>query len=251
MSDAFLDSFIADLVKGAERNSRANGGPGVNVIVSRENRGHEEKLANHAALGAGLGGLLLPGVGAPIGAAIGADKGQGLSAAGGSLLGGIGGGAAGALGGGGLGALIGALTGNPGAGAGIGAGIGGAAGGIGGLLYGAHRGGEKSSLTDKLSVLGGRYAAGVEAATAKLGIKEAFLPLLGSLLGGTALRAGAGALARGAGGRMLGGLAGKALPHMAGGIGGAATDMIGSMAGGALGQKMQQPQQPQGAVPPP
>lgn len=45
MSDAFFDKFIADLVKGAEVNSRANGGPGVNILIDREHRGHEEKLA--------------------------------------------------------------------------------------------------------------------------------------------------------------------------------------------------------------
>jgi hypothetical protein len=148
--DAFFDKLIADLVKGAEANSRANGGPGVNVLVSRNNFGHEEKLAS---------------------------------------------------------------AGGP---------------------------------------LEQRYTDGVKAACETLRIKEAFLPLIGSLLGGTALRAGAGALARGVGGKALGGLASKALPHMAGGIGGAATDMVGSMAGGALGQKlMPRQQQPQGAVPPP
>jgi hypothetical protein len=155
VADAFLDKFIADLVKGAEANSRANGGPGVNVIVARNNFGHEEKLA---------------------------------SAAGGAL--------------------------------------------------------EQ------------RYVDGAKAAAARLGIKEAFLPALlplaGSLLGGTALRAGVGALARGGAGKALGGIAGKLAPKMTGGIGGAATDMIGSMAGGAAGQRLapQQPQQPQGAVPP-
>jgi len=166
-NDPLMDRFIADLVEGAERNSRANGGPGVNVLV--------HKFANHAALGAGLGGVLLPGIGAPIGAAIGADKGQGLSAAGGSILGGLGGGLAGTVGGGGLGALIGALAGNPGAGATIGAGAGGALGGLGGLLYGAHRGGEKESIGDKLS---SAAHEGAKTAAARFGIKEAFWPAL-------------------------------------------------------------------------
>ena len=89
-------------------------------------------------------------------------------------------------------------------------------------------------------------ADGAAAAMATFQIKEAILPLVGALLGGTALRAGAGALARGVGGKTLGNIAGKALPKMTGGIGGAATDMVGSMAGGALGQKMMpQQQQPQ------
>jgi hypothetical protein len=151
VSDAFFDKFIADLVKGAEANSRANGGPGVNITIARDNFGREEKLAS------------APGT------------------------------------------------------------------------------------------LEQHYLDGAKAAAARLGIKEAFLPALlplaGSLLGGTALRAGAGALARGAGGKMLGGMAGKILPKMTGGIGGAATDMLGSMAGGAVGQRLA-PQQPQGAVPP-
>ncbi len=140
-----MDRIIADLVEGARRSEGFIRGGRANVEVSRENRGYESKLANHAALGAGLGGLLLPGVGAPIGAALGADKGQGLTAAGGSILGGAGGALAGGLGGGGLGALLGLLTGNPGAGAGIGATLGGAAGGLGGALYGANRGGEKQA----------------------------------------------------------------------------------------------------------
>lgn len=142
-----MEQIIADLVKGASRNTRENGGAGVNVIVSRENRGHEEKLAAVA------------------------------------------------------------------------------------------------------SAIGPLYKTAEDGAAAALkafGIKVAFLPMLGSILGGTALRAGAGALARGVGGKALGGFASKALPHMAGGIGGAATDMVGSMAGGALGQKLmpKQPQQP-------
>ena len=45
MSDAFFDKFIADLVKGAEVNSRSVGGPGVNIVIDRENHGREEKIA--------------------------------------------------------------------------------------------------------------------------------------------------------------------------------------------------------------
>lgn len=230
-NDPVMDRFVADLVEGAERNSRANGGPGVNVLVSRNRSGSESKLANHAALGAGLGGLMVPGLGAPIGAALGADEGHRGDAALGSILGGLGGG----LGGMGLGGLIGALAGNPG----LGAMAGGTLGGAAGTLYGAHKGGESESILDKAkSKLGAAHDDGAKTAVERFGVKEAFLPLLGSLVGGTALRAGAGALARGAGGRMLGGLASKALPHMTGGIGGAATDMIGGMAGGALGQRL-------------
>jgi hypothetical protein len=135
MSD-LMDRIIADLVEGARRSEGFMRGSRAGVEVARENRGREEKLANHAALGAGLGGLLLPGIGAPIGAAIGADKGQGLSAAGGTILGGAGG----ALAGGGIGALLGALAQNPELGAMLGGGL----GGVGGALYGAHRGGKEA-----------------------------------------------------------------------------------------------------------
>ena len=142
MPDPFFDKFIADLVKGAEQNSRANGGPGVNIIVSRGNTGHEEKLASHAGPGA----------------------------------------------------------------------------------------------------LNQRYAEGVKAAAEALGVKEAFLSLLGSVAGPALARAGVGALGRGAAGKALSGVAGKVAPHITGGLGGAAFDQAVSMAGGALGDKMQRPQ---------
>lgn len=148
MSD-FFDKFIADLVKGASSNLRENGGPGVNIVVARENRGYEEKLAN--ANGA----------------------------------------------------------------------------------------------------LEQRYVAGAKAAAAQLGIKEAFLPALLSIAGPMLARAGVGAAARGAAGSAIGGMAGKIAPRIAGGMGGMAFDAAASMGGGALGQKMQRPPQPQGAVPPP
>jgi len=240
-----MEQIIADLVKGASRNSRANGGPGVNVIVSRENRGHEEKLAGHSGIGAAFGG--------PIGAALGADKGQELEAAKGSFMGGLKGMGVGGLAGGGIGALLAALSGgsvpaSSGAllGGGVGAGLGGYAGSIGGAA-GAGDAPPHRGLMDRLKGASLEKAAsdGSAAALKAFGIKEAFLPLVGSLLGGTALRAGAGALARGAGGGRLAGMAGKVLPKMTGGIGGAATDMVGSMAGGAIGQKlMPQQQQP-------
>lgn len=141
-TDPLMDRFVADFVEGAARNTRANGGPGVNILVGGS-------FFNHGMKQAGAPGALEQ-----------------------------------------------------------------------------------------------RYAAGAEAAARALGIKVAFLPMLGSLLGGAALKKGIGALAGGAGGSMLGGLAGKIAPHMAGGVGGAAVDMAGSMAGNALGQKLQRPQQP-------
>lgn len=247
MSDVFFDKFIADLVKGAELNSRANGGPGVNVLISRDNTGHEEKLANHAALGALMGSIAMPGFGAPIGAALGADEGQRGSAAIGSVLGGAGG----ALAGGGLGVLGGILTGNPelakllgAAGAGI--------GGVSGMMYGASRGGHADTLGEKIrgkfSALEDRYVAGADAAARALGVKVAFLPMLGAIAGPTLARAGLSALGRGVAGKALSGIAGKVAPRIAGGLGGAAFDQAASMAGGALGQKMQQSPQPQGMM---
>lgn len=147
MPDAFFDKFIADLVKGASHHLRENGGVGVNILVERENHGHEEKLAS-------AGGALTQ-----------------------------------------------------------------------------------------------RYDAGANAALERLSIKEAFLPMLGAIAGPALARMGLGRLAAGAGGKMLGGIAGKVAPRVAGGLGGAAFDQAAGMAGGALGQRLQ-PQQPQGAVPP-
>lgn len=225
-----MDKIIEDLVKGAQASKAAfvRGGS-VNVEIQRD-RGHETKLANHAALGGALAG--------PLGAAIGADPGQRMQAAGGSLLGGMGGGLAGGMGGAGLGALIGALLKNPELGASLGSGIGGLGGSIAGSAYGAHK------ATEKESSLHGDFAEGVKAACATFGIKEAFLPLLGAIAGPMLARAGVGALARGAGGKMLGGIAGKVAPRIAGGMGGAAFDMAASSAGQGVGQKMM-PQQPQ------
>lgn len=244
MSDPFLDKFMAELIKGAEQAEGFVRGGRVGVEVKRDH-GHEEKLANHAGLGALGGGLLLPGIGAPVGAALGADEGQGGSAALGSILGGAGGG----LGGAGIGALLAALAGSK---PGLGAAVGGAVGGLGGSVYGAHRGGHKDTLTerigDKLSALEQRYTEGAEAAVTHFGIKEAFLPLLGmagSLLGGTALRGGLGMAAKGLAGKAgIGGAIGRGAQGALnwagkGGMRGGALDMAGSMAGGAAGNMLQ------------
>lgn len=251
MSDAFFDKFIADLVKGAEVNSRANGGPGVNIIMDRENHGHEEKFANrhngrnfsgvNNALSyvAGLGVNPTAGaLAAPISAGLGAAPGSGLRAAGGSLAG---------MGLGGLAGLTlgGALGINPTVPALLGGGI--------GSTIGAHLGGKDErgileKIQNKLGALEQRYAEGATQAAAALGIKEAFLPMLGAIAGPMLARAGLGALGRGAAGKALGGIAGKVAPRVAGGLGGAAFDQAASMAGGALGQKMQQPQQSPGMM---
>lgn len=242
--DSFMEKFIADIVKGAG-DSFAKGAriSGERLNVQRGGDGHEEKLANHAGLGALAGGLMLPGIGAPVGAALGADEGRRGPAAIGSVLGGVGGAGLGALSGGGLGALIGALAGNPGTGAGLGTALGGGIGGVGGMMYGAQRGGHKDTIADKLSAARNE---GAKTAAARFGIKEAFLgPLLGSIAGPALARASVGALAKGAGGSTLGGMAGRVLPHIGGGMGGMAFDAATSMAGGALGNRMQ-PQGPMG-----
>lgn len=85
---------------------------------------------------------------------------------------------------------------------------------------------------------------GVKTAALRFGVKEAFLgSLIGSVAGPALARAGVGALARGAGGKALGGIASKALPRIGSGMGGMAFDAATSMAGGELGGKLQ-PQSP-------
>lgn len=143
MSDTFMDQFIADLVKGAERSEGFVRGGHVGVEVSRENRGREEKLASADAL------------------------------------------------------------------------------------------------------LASRYAEGAHAALERFGVKEAFLPLLGALAGGTLLRGGLGMAAKGLAGRAgVGGMVGRGAQGALNWAGkspmrGAAMDMAGSMAGGAAGSMLQ------------
>lgn len=104
-------------------------------------------------------------------------------------------------------------------------------------MYGAQKGGHKDSITDKLSEA---RDEGVKAAAARFGIKEAFIgPLLGSIAAPALARAGVGALAKGAGGHALSGMAGKVLPRIGGGMGSMAFDAATSMAGGALGDRLQ------------
>jgi hypothetical protein len=263
VANDIMDKIIADLIKGAQESEGFMRGSRAKVEIGRD-RGHEVKLANHGGMGALIGGVG-PGMGdmgaknpifghavgnlggqagAAIGAGLGADPGRGLNAAIDAGIGHSVGGWAGS----GLGSLlhlspeaidvarrISATGGSM----------------IGGQIGGHDDRGTLDRLRNKNSALDARYTDGVKAAAEAFGVKEAFLPALlplaGSLLGGTALRAGAGALARGAGGKALGGLASKALPAMGKGMGGMATDMIGSQIGGAVGQKLapqqQQPQQ--------
>jgi hypothetical protein len=225
MSDAFLDKLIEDLVKGASVNSRENGGPGVNIIVNKEPRGHEVKLANHAGIGGALAG--------PIGAALGADDGRGWQAAGGSLLGGIGGTLTGAS----LGSLLGVLAKNPQLGRALGASMGGMAGSAyGGHLMGEHKRGHVET----------NFVNGVKAAASAFGVKQASLgQLAGSIAGPMLAKAGLGALAKGAGGQALGAVAGKVLPKVTSGLGGMAFDQAASMGGSALAGHLAPPRPPQ------
>lgn len=231
--DSIIQKLVGDLVKGAAQAEGFMRGSRMRVDLGGDLVG--QKFANHAGLGGALAG--------PIGAAIGADPGQGLSAAGGSLLGGAGGAFGGGLAGGGIGMLLARLLGRDAiAGGQLGSLIGTGVGGLAGSAYGGHKGGEGRSLVDKLSAAA---VDGVKAAAARFGVKEAFLPLLaaaGEIAGPALARAGLGSLAEGAGGKMLGGVAGKLMPHIGGGVGGAAFNQLTSAAGGALGQHMQRPQ---------
>lgn len=84
------------------------------------------------------------------------------------------------------------------------------------------------------------YDAGVRAALERFGVKEAIAPLIGAIAGPMLARKGLGMAAGRLGGGALGRAAGGALNMAnAGGMRGMAFDQAASMAGGALGQKMQ------------
>lgn len=243
------DRFIEDIVKAAResfaKSPRRQPGEELHVQVSGSGG---LKLANHAGLTAGLGSLIgMAGVGGgagmlttPLGAALGADEGNRWQAAGGALAGERAGSTLGGLTGGGIATL---LHMDPR----LGRQIGQLLGGAGGAAYGAHQMGKDrrdilQRASDKLSTARNE---GVKSAMTRFGVKEAFIgPLLGSIAGPMMARAGVGALARGAGGKALGSMASKALPHIGGGMGGMAFDAATSMAGGALGDKLQQPRAP-------
>ena len=220
---SIVDKIIEDLIKGAQASEGFMRGSRVNVEVQRH--GEEQKLANHAGLGAGLGSLLghtipLPGGGiasTAAGAALGAEPGHRGGAALGALGGDLAGSIAGSVGGGALAEL---LHTNPT----LLKQILGTAGGAAGATLGAN----------KMSALDDACVAGVKAACERFGVKEAFLgaalPLLGSMAGPALARAGAA--------RFAPGLA-KAV---SGGIGSHAFDMGASMLGGAMGQRMAGPQ---------
>ncbi len=242
MSDPFLDKFMEDLIKGAQSTEGFVRGGHVGVEVQRENRGREEKLAG---LGGALGGMV-----GPIGAAAvgGLQDQSGSSAFGsgaGSLIGAPTGAAVGGLGGAGLGAIIARIADkDPAEGAALGAALGIPVGALGGSMLGGHLG-QNHMRESKQGALEQRYADGIKAAAAQFGIKEAFLPLLGALAGGTLLRGGLGMAAKGLAGRAgVGGMIGRGAQGALNWAGkgpmrGAALDMAGSMAGGAAGSMLQ------------
>lgn len=253
MSD-FLDKMIADLKEGAERSEGFMRGGRVGVEVARERRGREAKLANHPmlgpALGAGLGsGLAAAGHGpmlaGPAMAALSASAqgGSPIGAGAGSYLGGSLGGLAGSA----LGKALFGTVFNPEAGALVGGLAGNVLGSMGGAAIGSSTRDERSlgdKLKDKLGALEQHYTDGTKAAANHFGLKEAFLGALGSLAGGALLRGGLGAAAGRFGGSALGRAAGGVLnaaakPGMAGHLASGAIDMAGSMAGGAIGNRLQ------------
>ena len=134
MSD-LMDRIIADLVEGARRSEGFIRGGRASVEVARENRGRESKLANHTALGAGLGAGMFEHLGSRMGIPLAGPAAAALSATtnGGSAFGA----GTGSLLGGGMGGYAGAglaelLHMNPGTGSEIGrvlgSGLGAAAG---------------------------------------------------------------------------------------------------------------------------
>lgn len=260
MSD-ILDKMIADLKEGASRSEGFLRGGHVGVEVARERRGREEKLAMSpgvagllGSLAGGLGGGAIGGapgaalglLAGPLAAAAQSDEGNRAGGALGNFFGGIGGGLGGGALGAGAGAGIGALAGNPGLGAMIGGGL----GGLGGSMLGQHalanRWGEddvtkaKNKVKEKVSALEQSHAEGAKAAADHFGVKEALLPLIGSLAGGALLRGGLGMAARRFGGNAVGRAAQGALNFGAkGGWRGNALDMAGSTLGGMAGAQLQ------------
>ncbi len=105
--------------------------------------------------------------------------------------------------------------------------------------------GREEKLASADGLLASRYVEGAHAALERFGVKEAFLPLLGALAGGTLLRGGLGMAAKGLAGRAgVGGMIGRGAQGALNWAGkgpmrGAALDMAGSMAGGAAGSMLQ------------
>lgn len=218
MSDPFFDKLIADLVKGAEANSRASGGPGVRIEIDRENRGREEKLAVDASTI--LGGI--PALGPHLSGWNAAARDQSMGSGGmtgvGSALGQAGGSLAGSAIGGKLDNdklhILLSLLGMSGGG------MLGAAGGRGldRMIEGE---GKQANLAGPLRALEARFTDGALAAAAAFGVKEAFLGaamnMLGSVGGGMAAR--------------------KLLPKATGMLGNA-VEMGGQLAGGAIANRL-------------
>ena len=190
-----VESIIEDFVKGARE-----GGFKGNIVVSRDNFGHEEKLAsNYAGIGGALAG--------PVGAALGAEDGSGWRAAGGNLAGGIGGGLGGAL-------LARLLHASPEAMA-----LASAGGALGGGVLGAHLGGAKK---EKLSSLAEATTTGYANALKKLGFLGSMIGPLAGVLAGPAARAAMPALGK----RVGTGLGGMAFDAVAGQAANSAIDRM-------------------------
>jgi hypothetical protein len=251
MADAFMEKFIADLVKGAEHHKRENGGVGVNIVVAAD-RGHTEKLA-------GAGGNLL---GAQLGAGTAhhslMDRLKGAQYSGAKTAaatfgldktGGIGDALAK-----GMGHAIGFGVTHPkmimpAIGAGLGAMTGAERGGPGHRLEGAAKGALVGGGLGYAKNLGTEYLAKNHTNAMMQGLAPHLMPktafwgnvlgAIGSLAAPSAAKWGLGQLAGGAGGKMLGGLAGKILPHaMSSGLAGKAFNAGAGMLGGSLGSHL-------------
>jgi hypothetical protein len=245
VSDSFFDKFIADLVKGAENTQGFMRGGRVTVEVQREPRGREEKLA--ADTSTLIGGLpfMGPSLAGLNAAAHDGSMGSGLLTGGGAglgqLLGTVGGGALGAAAGHGVGSLAGIDEEKARI---IGALLGALGGNVGGGMLGAAGGRALGAPNDKRGAFEASYVDGIKAAATAFRLKEAFLQMIGALAGPMLARAGIGAAAKRVGGGMLGNMARKVAPKIQGGMGGAAFDMAGSLAGQAAGDRLQgQPSQ--------
>lgn len=218
-----MNKIIDDLVKGAQATEGFVRGSKVNVELGQD-RGREEKLASYMPAAAGLLGK---GIGA---AARNPRAALGLAGAGVGALSGAAGAESGHR-------MEGAMKGGL-----VGGGVGLAGQAAASALGRKYPSELMQGIASKSASLQNYYIQGNQAAVSAFGVKTAFLgavlPIAGQLLGGTALRAGTGALARGVGGKALGNIASKVLPRMNSGIGGMAADMAGGALGGRVAEKL-------------
>jgi hypothetical protein len=233
MSDTFMDQFIADLVKGAERTEGFMRGGHVGVEVQREHRGREEKLAMQGSTM--LGGI--PAVGPWLSGLNAAARDDSMPSGALTGLGASVGQVAGGVGGAHAGHALGGLSDNDKLQM-IATLVGGGLGTVGGGMLGAAAGRgldhKIEGESGKRAALENAYVEGVKAAAAQF--KVAFLPFLGAIAGPMLARKGLAHVAS----RNIGGTAHRAMKSVnAGGMGGMGFDMAGSMAGGAAGNMLQ------------